>query len=311
MKTRKLVLIIADLILLAVCVIQLVLSARDTTKYFTFKDEPDFLEIITPDETISLYKESGNWVIGDKKYPANLGIVDTYIDGIKNIRALDKVGSINSGNNEERYEFTENKKTTVTAKLGDKVLRTIDIGKTAVSSSQCYVTVDGGKDIYLVSGGINDTFFTSVAAARTTIVLDLTPEEISGVSITDYTNSDNPDGKTWSVSRMGSGDDVAWNVSGGEVELDEGEANAWLASFASLSTRDWYEDDAVVTGTKAVSAKITYQFKDIKVDFFAIPKENENDVQQYYGTCSETPYRFKVNQSSVKQYLKTLEELAK
>ena len=311
MKTRKLVLIIADVLLLAVCIIQLALSARDTTKYFTFKDEPDFLEIVTPDETISLYKEDDNWVIGDKKYPANIGVVDGYISAISSIRALDKVGNISSGNNAERYELTDGKKTVVTAKLGDKVLRTIEIGKTSVSSSQCYVTVDGGKDIYLVSGGINDTFYTSVAAARTTIVLDLAPEDITAVSVTDFSDENEPDGKTWSVSRMGSGDDVAWNVSGGEVDLDGGKANAWLTSFASLSTRDWYLEDAVLEGVKTVSAKITCAYKDITLEFYALPKDSEGDLQQYYGTCSNTPYRFKVDDSTVKQYLKPLEELAK
>ena len=135
------------------------------------------------------------------------------------------------------------------------------------------------------------------------------PEEISAVSITDF--SDSADGKSWSVSRMGNGDDVVWNVSGGEVDLDEGKANSWLASFASLSTRDWYDEKEVLEGTKTLSARITYNYKDIKLEIFALPKANENDRQQYYGTCSETPYRFKVNESDVKQYLKTLEELAK
>ena len=305
MKTRKLVLIVADVVLLAVCLVQFILSARDTTKYFTFKDEPDSLEIVTPQETISLYKEGEDWFIGEKKYPASMSLVDSYISAIKNIRALDKVGSIANGNNVERYELTDSKKTIVTAKLGDKVLRTIEIGKTAVSSSQCYMTVDGGKDIYLVSGGVNDTFDTSVAAARTTIVLNLNSDEISGVSITDAED------KTWSLSRMGDGDDVVWNVSGGEIELDEGKANVWLTSFASLSTRDWYAEDAVLEGTRAVSARITYNLKDIKLEFFALPKNNEKDLQQYYGTCSETPYRFKVDEKTVKQYLKPLEELAK
>ena len=305
MKTRKLVLIVADVILLAVCLVQFILSARDTTKYFTFKDDPDSLEIVTPQETISLYKEGEDWFIGEKKYPASMSMVDSYISAIKNIRALDKVGSIANGNNVERYELTDSKKTIVTAKLGDKVLRTIEIGKTAVSSSQCYMTVDGGKDIYLVSGGVNDTFDTSVAAARTTIVLNLNSDEITGVAITDA------DDKTWSVSRMGNGDDVVWNVSGGEIELDEGKANVWFTSFASLSTRDWYAEDAVLEGTRAVSARITYNLKDIKLEFFALPKNNEKDLQQYYGTCSETPYRFKVDEKTVKQYLKTLEELAK
>ena len=55
----------------------------------------------------------------------------------------------------------------------------------------------------------------------------------------------------------------------------------------------------------------TCAFKDINVEFFALPKKNEQDLQQYYGTCSNTPYRFKVNESSVNQYLKTLEEMAK
>ena len=221
MKTRKLVLIIADVILLAVCILQLALGARDTTKYFTLKDKPDSLEIVTPGETISLYKEGDDWFIGSQKYPASLSMVDSYIDAISNIRALDKVGSTSSEAIADRYELVDGKKTIVTAKLGDKVLRTLEIGKTAVSSSQCYATIDGGKDIYLISGGINDTFDTSVAAARTTIVLNLESSDITNVSVTDYKT-----GKTWAVSRMGSGSDIAWNVSGAEegYELDSGAA---------------------------------------------------------------------------------------
>ena len=308
MKTRKLVLIIADVLLLAVCIIQFAVSARDTTKYFTFKDDPDSIEIVTPGETISLYKDGEDWVIGDKKYPASLSMVDSYIDAIKNIRALDKVGSVSSDVSADRYELTDGKKTIVTAKLGDKVLRTIEIGKTAVSSTQCYATIDGGKDIYLVSGGINDTFDTSVAAARTTIVLNLESSEITTVAITDYDTD-----KSWAVSRMGSGADIAWNVSGAEegYELDTLAAANWLNSFASLSTRDWYLEDAVLEGTKRLTAKITCAYKDITLEFYALPKANENDLQQYYGTCSNTPYRFKVDEKTVKQYLKTLEEMAK
>lgn len=310
MKTRKLLLIIADVLLLAVCIIQFVLSARDTTKYFTLKDKPDSLEIVTPGETISLVKEGEDWFIGEKKYPASLSVVDSYIDAITNIRALDKVGSTSSDAVADRYELVDGKKTIVTAKLGGKVLRSLEIGKTAVSSSQCYATVDGGKDIYLLSGGINDTFDTSVAAARTTIVLNLESSDITNVSVTDEEN-----GKTWAVSRMGSGEDLAWNASGDGAEegyeLDSGKAANWLNSFASLSTRDWYAEDAVLEGTKAASARITCAYKDISVEFYSLPKANENDLQQYYGICSETPYRFKVNESTVKQYLKTLEELAK
>ncbi len=308
MKTRKLLLIIADVLLLAVCIIQFALSARDTTKYFTLKEKIDSMEIVTPTETISLFKEGEDWFIGEKKYPASISMVDSYIDAITSIRALDKVGSIASGNTAEKYELTDGKKITVTAKLGDKVLRTVEIGKTAVSSSQSYICIDGSKDVYLVSGGLRDTFDTSIAAARTTIVLSLDSTEITNVVIKDYSSD-----KSWGVSRMGSGSDVAWNVSGAEegYELDSGKAANWLNSFASLTTRDWYAEDAVLDGSKTLKATITCAYKDITVEFFALPKANENDLQQYYGICSETPYRFKVNETTVKQYLKNLDELSK
>ena len=308
MKTRKLVLIIADVLLLAVCIIQLILGARDTTKYFTMKDKPDTLEIITPAEKISLYKNGDEWVIGDKKYPANHSTVDSFIDSLSNVRALDKVGSTSSSNEAEKYELTDAQKITVTAKLGDKLLRTLEIGKTAVSSSQCYATVDGGKDIYLVSGGIRDTFDTSVAAVRTTIVLNLDSSEITKVSINDVENE-----KIWGLSRMGSGSDIAWNTIGADdgFELDTGAAANWLNSFASLSTRDWYDENVDFAIRHVVTATITCAFKDITVETYALPKENEKDAQQYCGKCSQTPYWFKVNESTVQQYLKPLDELKK
>ena len=94
MKTRKLVLIVADVVLLAVCLVQFIRSARDTTKYFTFKDEPDSLEIVTPQETISLYKE------GEEISAQAVRVSD--VDGIatlsvKKIRRADNWNKIKEG----------------------------------------------------------------------------------------------------------------------------------------------------------------------------------------------------------------------
>ena len=54
MKTRKLILIIADIILLSVVIIQGILKTRDGAKYFELKQEPDCITIQTPSETINL-----------------------------------------------------------------------------------------------------------------------------------------------------------------------------------------------------------------------------------------------------------------
>ena len=45
MKTRKLILIIADIILLSVVIIQGILKTRDGAKYFELKQESDCLNI--------------------------------------------------------------------------------------------------------------------------------------------------------------------------------------------------------------------------------------------------------------------------
>ena len=52
MKTRKLVLIIADVVLLAVCIIQWCVRAHDGAKYFKISETPDEYTVVTPAENI-------------------------------------------------------------------------------------------------------------------------------------------------------------------------------------------------------------------------------------------------------------------
>ena len=67
MKTRKLILIIADAALLAVCIIQAVLAGRDGVVNFTCSDEIDEIVFETPAESFVLVKEGDDWFGGDKK----------------------------------------------------------------------------------------------------------------------------------------------------------------------------------------------------------------------------------------------------
>lgn len=304
MKTRKLVLLIADVVLLAVCIVQCAVSAHDTTKYFSLKDKPDSILIDTPEEKgITVFSENGEWFVGKDKFPANQAIVDSFIDAVTSIRVLDKVAVVNDSTI-ERYEFDDTKKTVVQAMKDGKVLRTIVIGKEAMSNSQCYITVDNGKDIYLATGNLSYTFDTITSAIRTEQVFNINSAEITSVSITD--ENDN----TWSVSRMGSGEDVAWNVSGAEIEVDGLKAASWFGALANLSTKNWYELTDTPEGTKVLTAKITYAFQTISVELYAIPK-TEGVPQAYFGRCSETDYPFSVSSDIFKVYSKTPEELAK
>jgi hypothetical protein len=310
MKTRKLILIIADVVLLAVCIFQWVRKSHDTTKYFKFTDTPDSIGIITPDENINIKMDDGKWFVGEKKYPANQATVDEFINTLSSIRALNKVGSTSHQSEVERYELNESKATVVTVKKGDKVLRTVTIGKKAINDSQCYGTFDGGKDIYLIAGKLKDIFATNVQKIRSEIVFNLNAEEMTGISITDYSKN-GVEGKTVTVSRIVNGEEVSWNVSGSDIQVDSIKAKNFLEGFANLTTSEWYEDDANLEGTKIVSAKIEHATKTTSVEIYEKKMSKSETAQQYFGKSSETPYTFKVNKNSVDKYLKNTDELAK
>jgi len=305
MKTRKLVLIIADVLLLAVCISQCVFSAHDTTKYFDLKETPDMFVIDTPEEKgITVVCENDKWYVGQDKFPANQDIIDDFLDAVKSIRVLDKVGSANNDAVLERYELNDVKKTVVTASKDGKVLRTLYIGKEAVSDSQSYITIDGGKDIYLATGSLPYVFDVITNSIRTEQVMMLKTAEISEVAITDAEDN------TWSLSRMGSGDDVVWNISGSEVDIDSSKAANWFGSMASITTRNWYEEKDVPEGEKILTVKITHAFKTTTLEFFALPKQ-EGSPQAYYGRSSDVAYAFAVDSTYIDTFKKTPEELAK
>lgn len=305
MKTRKLVLIIADVLLLAVCIVQCALSAKDTTKYFELKDTPDMIVIDTPEEKgITVVCEDGNWFVGKDKFPANQKIVDEFLNAVTSIRVLDKVGSTGNEAVLERYELNDVKKTVVTVSKNGKVVRTLNIGKEAVSDSQGYITVDGGKDIYLATGSLPYVFDVITNAIRSETVLDLNQTEISEVSIMPV------EGETWSLSRMGAGEDVVWNISGADVDVDGVKAATWFGNVAKMTTRNWYEEKDIPEAEKIMTVKIVHSFKTTTMDFFALPKE-DGVPQAYYGRSSDVIYAFAVGSEYIETFKKNPEELAK
>ena len=308
MKTRKLVLIIADVILLAVCILQGILAKGDGVKYFRVTETPDEYTIVTPAESIHLVYENEKWMMNGK-CPVMESTVSNFTDSVESIRALDKVASSNEVTN-TKYELIDGKKISVEVKKAGKVLRTLEIGKDATSGSQNYITVDGGKEIYLAAGNLRTIFDKTISGLRDRYVWGVDKTELNSVSITDEK------GNTWSVSRMGSGDDVAWNISGAEtegLELDLEKTVYWFETLAIMTSASWYPDEttaASLGGVLTAKAKIGYGFKTISLEIYKL-ETAEGENAKYYGTSSETPYIFEIPDYQVSKYLKKPAELAK
>lgn len=304
MTKRKLFLIAADVVLLAVCICQGVFSTKDNAKVFKLKDTADEIVIEGPKGNFDLKKSGDVWIFDEKGYVAANGSVEAMISAMTSIKALDKVGSISNEVIADRYELSEGKRTSVTLKKEGNVIRSLLIGKGVASSSQNYITVDENKDVYIASGNLKSVFVKGENELRDKTVWSIGRDEISSITI-------EKNGRKWSVSRMGSGEDIAWNVSGADIDLDSSKASDWLGSFASMVTPVWHGENENLGGSKLVSAVIDYGFKSVSIDIFEVTGENEGDSTLYYANSSATPYTFELSSYPVQKFLKNPEDLAK
>ena len=157
MKPRKLILIIADLILLAVLIINLIISSKSSIKNFEIKEDINSILITKADGEISLTKNGEEWFVGNENLPAENYSVENLVEAVSSIKVLDKVASL-SEYTKETDEFTDNNSITVLVKNNDKVLRKIVLGKKSTVYSQTFITLDDKNDIYFSTGSLRSKF---------------------------------------------------------------------------------------------------------------------------------------------------------
>lgn len=305
MKTRKIILIAADVILLAVCIVQGILNSKDNAKTFVFTDEPDEIVIEKADESFAITKIDGNWFIGEEKYPANNGAVEVLAEAASSIRTLDKMGKLSNETIAARYELSEGKKITVTVKKDGKLLRTLAIGKESSTGTQGYASIDNGDDVYLTASSLKSTFDKSIEDLRNRTVYQFDKNDINQVSVA-YT-----DGEFFSVGRTGDAENLVWTLSGAEGDVDAKAATDWFNSLATLSTTKWHGRNEELGGELESQMKIYFGSKLVTVDVYVILAEEENEKDFYYANCSETPYTFEIPSYSVQKFQKSVEDITK
>lgn len=298
MSKRKTILLTACVLLLGIYIAQLASSLRSSVKNKTLGADPDKLTIENAGTLIELVKSDDGWTIGEKRYKADTNTIDGLVNAVKNIRVLDTVAQAGSDAVDERYEIDKANAIVVKAYKGNELVRTLTIGKASSTGSQSYVTLDGKKDIYLVSGTLRDTFKKDVAALRSKVVYAVDTSDLTAVS--------ESMGSTV-LSIVKSGDPAAWTATGGAANVDAEKAASWAASLATLNADSWLDDDFVLPPVSESVTVITAGGKAITVSVY---KEGDGDEAKYYGTCSETPYKFSLSRYSAGKYLKTAADIS-
>lgn len=299
MTRRKIALLASCAILLCIYIVQVALSSRNKTLTVSTDDSAADKITITRDggDTV-LSKESGDWVVGDKKYPASASSVDNMLSTLKSISVLEKVGKIKK-ESEERYELDKSKAIGVTAFSEGKVLRKITIGKSAAASSQTYITLDDKDDICLVSGKMRDVFDKSVDDLRSRLIYKVDENKMNKVSV-EY------EGKVLSYKRDSSG--VEWIPIEGTPECDSEKVSNWAKSLYSLSASNWMDSNFALPNESIAKALIEGEGEEVTVEIY---KEDNGEEDKYYCKTSSSPYIASLSSYAALKYMKTASDFEK
>ena len=156
---RKVVLLVAIVVLLLIYVLQVAFSHKTNVRTLYIEGDVDRVETLkASDRLYSLDKvgdEDGEvWTVDGeaaREWSAR-GIVNA-ISEVKLLGAATK-----SQSDDERYGLGDGSALVVRAFAGDDVVRTLYVGKLSATGSQTYVRVDEDKTVYVAQGSLRSTF---------------------------------------------------------------------------------------------------------------------------------------------------------
>ncbi|MBP3708834.1 MAG: DUF4340 domain-containing protein [Treponema sp.] len=297
MTKRKIILLCACGVLLCIYIVQLAVALRSPIKNKTLNAELDKITIEHAGDALTLTKSGDDWLVGEHKYLANTHAVNAIVTAIKEVRIFGAVDKAGNEAVDERYEINAESAIVVTAYEQGSAKRTLIVGKTSATGAQSYMLLDGGKDIYLVSGRLRDTFDKSIDDMRSKSVYSLDASALSSIAQT-------MDGETIAIKK--SGEPASWQATEGAPTVDSEKAASWASSLAVLNVNAWLEDDFMLPPVPVSVTVINAEDRLITVTVYTL---DDGDEARYYGTCSETPYKFELSQYAAGKFMQASADL--
>lgn len=298
MTARKIVLLSSIAVLSAILALQILLGGPAAAKTLTLKESPDGIKITAPSGTeVLLSKRNDRWTVGTASYPADPGLISSLAESLSNLKVL---GTVSASGAEERFGLDEASALSVELTAGGKTLRKLKVGKASPTGQQSYATVDGAKEVVLVSGNLGESLGKGEGDFRDKNVYAFGADTLIGVSV----QGDE------SYSLVKAGDPAVWKAvtpsGGADTEMDAEKAGSWVSSLASLRAQSFLSDDLTVPATALAAVNLDFGSRKVRVEVL----EKRGD-SEYLMRCSESPSPFTVSSYTAEKYLKKLSELAK
>ncbi len=305
MKTRKILLLSTIAVLAVVYALQLALSGPTGAKTLALKESPDSVTVrkagAAGGSDVKLGKDGSGWTVGSKAYRADGSTVDSLVDSVANLKVLGTVSRGLSPADEDRYGLADGTALELSLSKGGKVLRTLRVGKASPTGQQSYVTVDGSKEVLLVSGNLAEGFGKAEGDLRDKNVYAFEADTLLGVAVSGS--------ESWSLAKSGS--PAAWTLAPGATpapagELDPEKAASWASSLANLRASKYLDDGSPLPPAPLATVSLDFGAKKASVSILEKRADGE-----YLCVSSESPSPFTLAAYTAEKYLKKLSDLEK
>ncbi len=265
------------------------------------------LLIRNKDAVITLAKKGEDWLVEPQGYPADKGIVHSLLE---NINGLTLTALASEAGNEAVYELDAGHRIEAAVYEGDKLVRKIEIGKTAASGGHTFVELEGHPGIFYADNDLHSAFDKTVPDLRDKVVMKV-DGDIAGIILSKgaktlkIEKSQPPVGnakkKVRGVPPVKQGAGSRWIA--GKKPANDAQVDDLIATLSNLSCEDFIEGKE----KKDFHAPLyTISLRGTKTYALSIYRGKD---KTYVAVSSETPYPFKLSEWTAKKIMKDLGSL--
>ncbi|MCR5218972.1 DUF4340 domain-containing protein [Treponema sp.] len=305
---KKIVLLGLIAVFLCVYIVQLATEGKNETRILSLSSF-DSIEINwkdgADDVALKLIKKDGKYFTEKNNYEVDASSVNDMEEVLKSINVLSTVAS-SVKDNEERYGLGSDNAITVKVYDGNKIVRSILVGKDSSTNTRSFVRLDDEKEVVTVQGALHSIFAVTEDTVRSKSVYSVDSNLITKVHVKTADEE-------YEIAKVLNSTDASnlWEVTLNNTKLekplpDASKIKAWLNLVSSLEVNDWQAADTALYHEKAdVEFEFTAGVNTTTVKIYKGAEEN-SDAQV---VCSSTPYRFTVPSYYYTRFGKHLDDI--
>ena len=179
------------------------------------------------DVPLTLEKKDSGWLLSDGDYAADTGRINRLLDAVEEVVPVDLVSE---SSNHSRYDLDEEKRLTLKAWNGERLVREIYFGKLSTSGNYNYVLFPGDENVYTLRGNLSSILESDINSFRSKNVMNLNRNDVIKIEYT-------AEGTNRIITK--SGDDKWTDQEGAELAPDK--TNTLLGTLSNLNCQEFLD----------------------------------------------------------------------